>query len=182
MTLPFFTVGHSTHSLEVFLQLLQAGEVALVVDVRRLPGSRRYPHFDQDSLAASLAEAGIGYEYLPALTGRRPRNPDVAEEVNDYWENRSFHHYADHALTREFADGLAQLRTWGSRQRTAVMCSEAVWWRCHRRIIADHLLGRGEQVQHLMTVNSMPPAQLTAGAVVDPEDGHVTYPAPPADA
>src|SRR5699024_5988238 len=100
-------------------------------------------------------------------------------EVNGFWENRSFHNYADHALTEEFAEGLARLRGWGTERRAAIMCSEAVWWRCHRRIIADHLLARGEQVRHLMEVGSMPPAQLTSGAVVDPDDGQVTYPSAP---
>lgn len=179
MTLPFFTVGHSTRSLEEFLALLQSAEIGVVVDVRRLPGSRRYPHFDQDPLSASLDGAGIGYEHLVALTGRRPRNREVDAEVNGFWQNRSFHNYADHALTGEFAEGLAQLRGWGAERRAAVMCSEAVWWRCHRRIIADHLLARGEQVLHLMETDSMPPAQLTSGAVVDPDDGRVTYPSAP---
>lgn len=182
MPLPFHTVGHSTRSLEEFLELLSAADIGLVVDVRRLPGSRRYPHFDQDPLSGSLSGAGIGYEHLAALTGRRPRNPDVEEEVNGFWENRSFHHYADHALTEEFAEGLARLRDWGAQRRTAIMCSEAVWWRCHRRIIADHLLARGEQVLHLMGPGKVVPAALTAGAVVGSDDGRVTYPEAPTGA
>ncbi|WP_413543664.1 DUF488 family protein [Citricoccus nitrophenolicus] len=181
MALPFYTVGHSTRSLVEFMDLLQSAEIGLVVDVRRLPGSRRYPHFDQERLSASLTGAGIGYEHLAALTGRRPRNREVATEVNGFWENRSFHHYADHAMTEEFAEGLARLRAWGAERRTAVMCSEAVWWRCHRRIIADHLLARGEQVLHLMEERSTPSARLTSGAVVDPDDGQVTYPERPSD-
>lgn len=180
MDLPFLTVGHSTRTLAEFLEVLDWAEVGLVVDVRRLPGSRRYPHFDQDPLAASLAGAGVGYEHLPALTGRRGRDPRADPAVNGFWENRSFHHYADHALTAEFAEGLETLLAWGRNRRTAVMCSEAVWWRCHRRIIADHLLARGERVLHLMDVGSAPPAQLTSGAVVDPDDGRVTYPMPSA--
>jgi uncharacterized protein (DUF488 family) len=178
MDLPFYTVGHSTRTLEEFIDLLHAAGVGLVVDVRRLPGSRRYPHFDQDALAASLSGAGIEYRRLAALGGRRSRDRTVPDEVNGFWENRSFHNYADHALTAEFRAGLAELRAWGAERKTAVMCSEAVWWRCHRRIIADHLLAAGEQVLHLMEPGQAPPAQLTAGAVVDPDGGRVTYPVP----
>jgi uncharacterized protein (DUF488 family) len=177
MNLPFYTVGHSTRTLEDFLDLLRSVDVGLVVDVRRLPGSRRYPHFDQDALAESLSGAGIEYRRLASLGGRRPRDQTVPDPVNGFWENRSFHNYADHALTEEFRAGLDELRAWGADRRTAVMCSEAVWWRCHRRIIADHLLAAGEQVRHLMDPGQVPAAQLTAGAVVDPDGGRVTYPA-----
>lgn len=177
MDLPFYTVGHSTRTLEEFIALLRSADVGVVVDVRRLPGSRRYPHFDQDALAASLAEAGIEYRRLASLGGRRSRDRTMPEDVNGFWENRSFHNYADHALTAEFRAGLAELRAWGATRTVAVMCSEAVWWRCHRRIIADHLIAAGEQVLHLMEPGKTPPAQLTAGAVVDPDGGRVTYPA-----
>ncbi|MDI3331820.1 MAG: DUF488 domain-containing protein [Micrococcus sp.] len=177
MELPFYTVGHSTRSLEEFIGLLRSAGVGLVVDVRRLPGSGRYPHFDQDALAASLSGVGIGYRRLASLGGRRPRDRTIPDEVNAFWENRSFHNYADHALSEEFRAGLAELRAWGAERTTAVMCSEAVWWRCHRRIIADHLLAAGEPVLHLMEPGKAPPARLTAGAVVDPDDGRVTYPA-----
>ncbi|QCU77808.1 DUF488 domain-containing protein [Citricoccus sp. SGAir0253] len=177
MTQPFLTVGHSTRTLAEFLALLDSADVGLVVDVRRLPGSRRHPHFDEEALRESLPGAGIDYRRLPALAGRRSRDRDVPDEVNGLWRNRSFHNYADHALSAEFRDGLAELRSWGAERRLAVMCSEAVWWRCHRRIIADHLLAAGEQVLHLMDVGTAPPAQLTPGAVVDPDGGRVTYPA-----
>lgn len=169
-------VGHSTWTLEEFLELLRGSRVEQIVDVRRLPGSTRFPQFDQDALATSLDAAGIGYRHSEPLTGRRPVSRDVPFEVNGWWENRSFHNYADHALSDEFQQALTGLRELGSVQRTAVMCSEAVWWRCHRRIIADHLLAHGEQAYHLLGVDHVDPAQLTRGAVGGP-DGTVTYPA-----
>jgi uncharacterized protein (DUF488 family) len=178
MDLPFYTVGHSTRTLDEFVELLRSVDVRVLVDVRRLPGSRRYPHFDQEALAESLSGAGIEYRRLASLGGRRSRDRSVPDEVNGFWENRSFHNYADHALSDEFRTGLEELRAWGAERTTAVMCSEAVWWRCHRRIIADHLLAAGEQVLHLMEPGKAPPAQLTTGAVVDPDGGRVTYPRP----
>ena len=174
---PFLTVGHSTHLLEEFVQMLHSAQVELVVDVRRLPGSNRYPQFNLDALEVSLPAHGVAYRRAEALGGRRGRDPSVPPEVNGFWQNRSFHHYADYALTAPFRSGLGELIEWGVRQRLAIMCSEAVWWRCHRRIIADHLLARGHPVLHLMGVERAMPAELTPGAVVDPDDGQVTYPA-----
>ncbi len=173
----FLTVGHSTRTLEEFVQLLDSAQVELVVDVRRLPGSNRHPQFNQDALEQSLPQHGISYRRAEALGGRRSRDRSVPDEVNGFWENRSFHNYADYALSAPFAGGLEELIGWGARTRLAVMCSEAVWWRCHRRIIADHLLARGHEVLHLMEVGTTVPAELTSGAVSDPDDGHVTYPA-----
>ncbi|WP_431861418.1 DUF488 family protein [Micrococcus terreus] len=173
----FLTVGHSMHPLESFVQMLRSVQVELVVDVRRLPGSNRCPQFNQDALEQSLPQHGISYRRAEALGGRRSRDRSVPDEVNGFWENRSFHHYADYALSTPFAGGLKELIGWGARTRLAVMCSEAVWWRCHRRIIADHLLARGHPVLHLMGVDRAMPAELTPGAVVDPDDGQVTYPA-----
>ncbi|MGV9194126.1 DUF488 family protein [Microbacterium sp. MC2] len=174
--MPLFTVGHSNHTLEEFTALLQAAEVGLVVDVRKLTGSRAHPHFNDDVLAVALPDAGISYRQLPALAGRRPRAKDVPDEVNALWRNRSFHNYADWALGDEFRDGLDRLRTWGGDVATTVMCSEAVWWRCHRRIIADHLLAAGEEVSHIMPGPRLDAAALTPGAVVA-ADGSVFYPA-----
>ncbi|WP_152176342.1 DUF488 domain-containing protein, partial [Mycobacterium tuberculosis] len=107
-------------------------------------GSRRYPQFDQEALAASLRDAGIGYRRAEGLTGRRPVSRDVPFETNAWWQNRSFHNYADHALSTDFEVALDDLRAEGQLRRVTVMCSESVWWRCHRRIIADHLLARDE--------------------------------------
>lgn len=174
--MPLFTVGHSNHTLEEFTALLQAAEVGLVVDVRKLTGSRAHPHFNDDVLATALPDAGIAYRQLPALAGRRPRAKDVPDEVNALWRNRSFHNYADHALSEEFADGLDELvRHTDPRHPPVVMCSEAVWWRCHRRIIADHLLARDLDVGHLMPDGRVSPAQLTPGGVVT--ESRVEYPA-----
>lgn len=155
--------------------MLQSAEIGQVIDVRRLPGSRRHPQFDEDSLRESLGTASIRFERIAELGGRRPVSKDVSFEVNAFWQNRSFHNYADYALSDEFHTGFAQLLERGGEHRTTVMCSEAVWWRCHRRIIADHLLAHDEQVFHLMNQGQQHPAELTAGAVLD--DGQVIYPA-----
>ena len=173
----FFTIGHSTRDLDEFIALLREAEVGLVIDVRRLPGSRRYPHFDQDPLRDSLYDSGVGYEHWQSLTGRRPVRADVPFEVNAWWRNRSFHNYADYALSDEFRAALEKLREAGRRQSVAIMCAEAVWWRCHRRIIADYLLAAGESVKHIMGTGEAPRAELSAGARRGP-DGTVTYPAP----
>lgn len=170
----FLTVGHSNLEFGDFLDMLHGAGVDAIVDVRRLPGSRKYPWFDRENLAPALREAGIGYRHAVALTGRRPRQRDVPAEVNGFWENRSFHNYADYALSGEFQEGLAELRT-GDAARPALLCAEAVWWRCHRRLIADHLLARGETVLHLMGPGRLTPAKLNEGAEVG-ADGTLTYP------
>lgn len=175
MSLPLFTVGHSERSIEEFVALLQSAEIDLVIDVRRLPGSRRHPQFNEDALGDSLQAVGIRFDRIPELAGRRPVSKDVPFEVNAFWQNRSFHNYADHALSEEFRVGFKKLLDRGQELRTTVMCSEAVWWRCHRRIIADHLIGHGEDVIHLMGEGRQHPAELTAGAVV--KDGALVYPA-----
>lgn len=177
MTPAMFTVGHSDRSIEEFVAVLRSADIGTVVDVRKLPGSRRHPHFDEHALGESLRGAGIGFERIPELTGRRPISKDVPFEVNAFWENRSFHNYADHALSDEFREGLARLRNLGRQLPTAIMCSEAVWWRCHRRIIADHLIALNEEVIHLMADRRHRPAVLTPGATVR-DDGTVSYPAP----
>lgn len=176
MSEPVFTIGHSTRTFAEFADLLRDSDVQLIVDVRKLPGSTRYPQFDQDTLTASLADAGIGYQYAPGLTGRRAVSKEVPFEVNGWWTNRSFHNYADYALSDDFRHALAELREWGRASRIAVMCSEAVWWRCHRRIIADHLLSRNEAVCHIVGPGHVDTAQLSAGAIIGPA-GTVTYPA-----
>lgn len=176
MSEPFFTVGHSNRILADFIELLRGCDVRVVVDVRKQPGSARYPQFDRDALEAELGGRGIGYRRPEGLAGRRPVSRDVPFAVNAWWENRSFHNYADHALSDDFQRALAELREWGRRQRAVVMCSEAVWWRCHRRIIADHLLAHGEDVRHIIGTEPAEEARLSEGAVVGP--GHVvTYPA-----
>ena len=176
MSEPFFTVGHSTRTLDEFIGLLRDSGVGIVIDVRKLPGSTRYPQFDQDALSASLIAEQIGYQRVEALTGRRPVSREVPFEVNAWWENRSFHNYADHALSEDFTNALTEVREQGRVHRVALMCSEAVWWRCHRRIIADHLLACGERVQHILGPHSVVAAQLSQGAIVGANHS-VTYPA-----
>jgi len=176
VTLPFFTIGHSTRSLEEFVALLAAADVGLVADIRTVPRSRTNPQFNKDVLPEALAPSGIGYEHMPDLGGLRGKARSLASDVNAFWTNDSFHNYADYALSAQFHAGLAHLREAGRERRCAMMCSEAVWWRCHRRIVADYLIAGGEAVFHIMGQGRLEPARLTQGAVVQP-DGTVVYPA-----
>jgi uncharacterized protein (DUF488 family) len=142
-----WTIGHSTRPIEEFLNLLAEFRIEMIADVRSFPGSRKYPQYGRESLAASLAAQAIGYNWLPALGGRRrvsPNSPNIA------WRNASFRAYADYMSTTEFAQGLLQLLELSSNARTAIMCSEALWWRCHRSMIADALYVRGVEVVHIL--------------------------------
>ena len=174
--LPFFTIGHSNRSIDDFIALLRGAEIQAIADIRKIPRSRTNPQFNRDALPNSLMALGIAYEHVAPLGGRRGREKGVAQDVNRLWTNGSFHNYADYALSQEFRDGLAHLRDLGHERLTAMMCSEAVWWRCHRRIVADHLIAHGEAVFHIMGKGRMEPARLTPGAMVRP-DGTVVYPA-----
>ena len=178
MALPFHTIGHSTRAIAEFVALLRLGEVELVVDVRTVPRSRTNPQYNADVLPESLARFGIGYEHMAALGGLRPRAPSVPPETNAFWDNQSFHNYADYALSEPFHDGMARLRTLGHGRRATVMCAEAVWWRCHRRIIADYLLSHGETVFHLLGSDRIEPARMTEAARLRP-NGTLVYPKPP---
>lgn len=175
MTLPFFTIGHSNRSFDEFIELLRSAEIGLLADIRRIPRSRANPQFNQDTLAATLPTAKISYEWMAALGGRRGVVKAVPPDVNGLWRNLSFHNYADYALSAEFRAGLRHLIEQGREQRCSIMCSEAVWWRCHRRIVTDYLIANGETVIHIMAPGRFEPAQLTAGAVIRP-DGTVVYP------
>jgi uncharacterized protein (DUF488 family) len=157
--------------------LLQQVEVSLLVDVRSTPRSRRTPQFNQDTLPASLAAFGIGYRYLGALGGRRHRPRGAPPSRNAYWRVAGFRNYADYAETGDFRHGLATLRALALIDRCAIMCAEALWWRCHRRIIADYLLAAGMRVEHIMGLGQIDPATLTPGARVM-DDGSVGYPLP----
>lgn len=170
-----YTVGHSNRTLEEFMGLLEEQHIEQVVDVRKLPGSTKYPQFNDDALGVSLTERGIAFQRMEALTGRRPVSKTVPFEVNAWWQVRSFHNYADHALAEEFAHGLLALSELGVQGPTAIMCAEAVWWRCHRRIISDHLLAHHHQVQHIMGPGKVVAAELSAGAVLGPNT-RVSYP------
>src|SRR5438093_5919793 len=132
----YYTIGHSTRSLSELVDLLQGAGVELLADVRAIPRSRTNPQFNLDTLPRELDAHGIGYSHFPELGGRRGR---ARHSPNDFWENDSFRNYADYAGTEAFRAGLDRLRTLGQNQCTAIMCAEAVWWRCHRRIITDYL-------------------------------------------
>ncbi|HKP27104.1 MAG TPA: DUF488 domain-containing protein [Dongiaceae bacterium] len=175
MTHPFFTIGHSNRSHEDFVALLTAAGIALVVDIRKIPRSRTNPQFNTEALPDTLHAAGIAYEHVSALGGRRRKTRTVPPDVNGLWTNGSFHNYADYALSAEFHAALDHLRNLGHKRRCAVMCSEAVWWRCHRRIVADYLIAHGETVIHIMGQDRLEPARLTKGAVVQPDET-VVYP------
>ncbi|GEO05034.1 hypothetical protein AAE02nite_26980 [Adhaeribacter aerolatus] len=142
-----WTIGHSTRSPEEFLATLGSFRIELLVDVRRYPGSKKYPHFNKSTLEEYLPAAGINYLAEEALGGRRKPRPDSANTV---WRNEAFRGYADYTETEAFAEGMAQLTTIAAQQRTAYMCSEAVWWRCHRAIISDNLKASGWAVMHIM--------------------------------
>lgn len=146
-----------------------------MVDVRTVPRSRTNPQFNEDSLPEALAPFQIGYRRIAALGGLRGKSRGIDPETNGWWTNTSFHNYADYALSDAFAEGLDELETLAEDSRVAIMCSEAVWWRCHRRIVADYLLSRGREVFHLMGANKVEPASMTPAA--QSRDGHLVYPA-----
>ena len=175
MALAFFTIGHSTRSIGEFIELLAASEIDLVVDVRTVPRSRTNPQYNRETLPASLSGSQIAYEHIAELGGLRPRSRDIAPSVNGFWKNQSFHNYADYARSSGFMSGLGRLRELGGVHRCVVMCAEAVWWRCHRRIITDYLLAAGEQVFHIMAPGKIAQATLTKAARPH-SDGTLTYP------
>lgn len=166
-----YTIGHSTRTLDAFLALLHAHQISQLADVRTVPKSRRHPHFAGEALAQTLPEAGIAYRHLAALGGlRKPRK----DSRNTAWRHESFRGYADHMETPAFQRALDDLIAWSGAQPTVVMCAEAVWWRCHRQLIADALVARAVEVRHIMSAGPAPPHALTAFARID--DGRVTYP------
>jgi uncharacterized protein (DUF488 family) len=172
-----FTIGHSTRTLAEFVSLLRQVDVTLLVDVRSIPRSRAAPQFNGDTLPDSLAADGIGYRHLRALGGRRHHRKGAQPSLNTYWRVAAFRNYADYAETDEFRAGLDGLLTLARGYRCAIMCAEAVWWRCHRRIIADYLLADGRRVEHIMGPGQVVPATLTLGARVM-AGGTLRYPAP----
>ena len=168
-----WTIGHSTRTLEEFLALLATYSIGAIADVRRFPGSRRWPQFARDALAVTLPAQGIGYQWFPALGGRRRAKPD---SPNTAWRNAAFRGYADHLASAEFAEGLAALLDFAAHQRTAIMCAEAVWWRCHRAIIADVLKQRGIEVVHILDLHHSAAHPWTSAAHI--ENGGLSYAAP----
>jgi uncharacterized protein (DUF488 family) len=165
-----WTIGHSTLSIEDFIGKLKSFEIQVLADVRSYPGSRRYPHFNREQLSASLTDAHIRYEHFPELGGRRRARPD---SLNMTWRNESFRGYADYMETNEFRSGIDRLLNVAMRQRTAIMCSEAVWWRCHRSLISDYLKVKGIEVNHIMSIGKAEPHPFTSAAGV--VDGELSY-------
>ncbi len=177
MALRFLTMGHSTRPLSEFASLLKAAGAQLVADVRTVPRSRTNPQYNIDILPAALHDHGIGYEHIPELGGLRSKQRDVPADVNGFWQNQSFHNYADYAMGERFHQGLKRLLELGGSRHCAIMCAELLWWRCHRRIITDYLLALRCKVDHIMGPGEIEPAHLTSAAQVS-DSGHVTYPAP----
>ena len=143
-----WTIGHSTRTIEEFIDLLRRYQIAILVDIRRFPGSRRLPHFGKAALCEAMGAAGIRYEHLVELGGRRPVQRD---SHNVAWRNASFRGYADYMESQPFRDAIDSLLAIARAGRTAIMCSEAVWWRCHRSMIADYLKARGVHVFHILS-------------------------------
>lgn len=175
ITHQLFTIGHSTHSLDQFLALLAQHGIKVLADVRRFPGSRKFPHFNQESLAVALREAGVEYRWIEGLGGRR-RKQTNASSRNHGLRNESFRNYADYMRTAEFQEGIAQLLSAAERLPTACMCSEGLFWRCHRRLISDFLQTKDIAVQHIMPSGELRPHTLTTGARI--EAGELSYPPP----
>jgi uncharacterized protein (DUF488 family) len=166
-----YSIGHSTHSADTFLALLDAHGIRQLADIRTIPASRRHPHFSKDRLNALLAERGMRYQHFPALGGlRKPRR----ESINTGWRHVAFRGYADHMQTSEFQQGIEELEEFASVAPTTVMCAEAVWWRCHRRLLSDALLVRGVPVRHIVCAAAAKPHELSDFA--REHAGRVIYP------
>jgi uncharacterized protein (DUF488 family) len=159
-----FTIGHSTRDLAAFIAALKAAGADSVADIRRFPMSRRFPHFNRENLTPALAEAGIGYRHFPALGGRRNKRADGALSPHTLWRVAAFRNFADYTETPEFRDAFAALTELAKNAKPAIMCAEAVWWRCHRRIVADYLLAAGFAVEHIFDEKKREAAKLTPGA------------------
>ena len=165
-----WTIGHSTHSLEEFIAMLHSFNILMVVDIRSFPGSRKFPQFNKENLEVSLPENNINYVHIKKLGGRRKVNPD---SKNTSWHHAAFRGYADYMETESFAEGIKELIDIALAQRTAYMCSEAVWWRCHRSMVSDFLKAKGWDVQHIMQIGKSTEHPYTQPARV--VDGELTY-------
>lgn len=168
-----FTIGHSNHSLEQLLELLSQHGIEALVDIRRFPSSRTFPQFNREQLSAALRRSSIEYRWLEALGGRRPKRKNFVSP-NTGLRNESFRNYADYMLTDEFVQGMNTLSEIAGAKRTAIMCAESVFWRCHRRLVSDFVLANGGTVQHIFPNGELRPHELTAGARV--VEGAVAYP------
>jgi uncharacterized protein (DUF488 family) len=165
-----WTIGHSNRSIEQFLELLTGQQIQSLADVRRFPGSRRQPHFNSENLPKSLAQAGIAYVHFPELGGRRKASPN---SPNTVWRNEAFRGYADFMMTPEFRAGIERLLKLAQEKRTAIMCAEALWWQCHRSLIADYLKAAGQTVMHIMGSGKIEEHPFTSAARI--VDGKLTY-------
>lgn len=165
-----YTIGHSTHSWEDFLSMLKSFDIRVLVDIRTFPGSRKFPQFDQENMIKELPENGIQYLHMKELGGRRKPKKD---SKNDRWRNTSFRGYADYMETAEFKNAVGKLKGIASANRTAYMCSEAVWWRCHRALVSDFLKVEGWNVQHIMATGKSQEHPYTSPAIV--VDGEIYY-------
>jgi uncharacterized protein (DUF488 family) len=165
-----WTIGHSTRALEEFTEMLTSHEIKLLADVRRFPGSRRLPHFNQGNLSQSVPKAGIEYVHFPELGGRRRVQPN---SPNTAWRNAAFRGYADFMMTEEFRAGIERLLTYTKQKRTAIMCAEALWWQCHRSMISDYLKAAGHEVIHILAVNKTEEHPFTSAARI--ADGKLSY-------
>jgi uncharacterized protein (DUF488 family) len=170
VTLSLWTIGHSTRTADEFLELLRAHRIEGVADVRRFPASRRHPHFSREQLEPTLKARQIDYHWLPALGGRRSPRPD---SVNTGWRVAAFRGYADYMETPEFTEALGELLGIATARRTAIMCAEALWWQCHRRLIADALVALGHHVGHIMSSDEASPHKLIPPALI--RDGKLSY-------
>lgn len=168
-----WTIGHSTHTFDELLALLARFDIEAIADVRRHPGSRRQPWFAREALEKSLPERGLSYLWIPALGGRRRPKP---QSPNTAWRNESFRGYADHLGTAEFAQGLDELLALARERRTAMMCAEVLWWRCHRALISDVLKAQGIEVVHILDEKQTKVHPYTSAATVI--DGRLSYAAP----
>jgi uncharacterized protein (DUF488 family) len=166
------TIGHSAHSLDQFLSLLAQHGIEALVDIRRFPGSRKFPQFNQENLAKALQDASVEYHWLETLGGRRHKQ--LGESPNLGLENKGFRNYADYTLTEEFREGVEKLLEIAHHKRTAIMCAEGLFWRCHRRLVSDFLAANDVAVQHIMPTGELRQHTLTMGAVI--ERGKLTYP------
>lgn len=165
-----FTIGHSNRSFEDFLAMLKSFSIELVADIRTLPGSRKYPHFDKEKLEGWLRQNNIEYRHLPALGGRRK---PMKDSRNTAWRHAAFRGYADHMETEEFSVALTELEQLASKHKVAYLCSEAVWWRCHRAMVSDLLKNRGWEVMHIMEVGKAKEHPYTSAAKI--VEGKLNY-------
>lgn len=168
--LQIWTIGHSTHPFEEFVEMLTSFHIELLVDVRSYPGSRKYPQYNKESLASTIPAKGIKYLHIAKLGGRRKVDP---ESKNVAWRHPAFRGYADFMETKEFEEGMQELMALAKKQRTAYMCSEAVWWRCHRSLISDYLKVRGWRVMHIMSRHKESEHPFTSAAEII--DGELHY-------